>query len=118
MLKPRPMKKILIITSEFPPQPGGIGIQAHQLAKGLVGKGFHVQVVCDQRSGDGVEERQFDAEQPFEVVRVRRKRLILWSYVKRIQTALRLSKTADVVLASGKFSLWTGGLLRGIRKKS
>src|SRR5690554_8006520 len=29
---------------------------------------------------------------------------------------MRLSKTADIVLASGKFSLWTGGLLRRIRK--
>jgi len=117
MLKPRPMKKILIITSEFPPQPGGIGIHAHQLAKGLVKKGFQVKVICDQRSRDGEEERRFDAEQLFEVVRVRRNDLILWTYIKRLQTAIRLLKTADVVLVSGKFSLWTGGLLRGIRKK-
>lgn len=109
-------KNILLLISEFPPQPGGIGVHAHQLAKGLAGKGFQVQVVCDQRSGDGEEERLFDAEQPFEVVRVQRNRLILWSYVKRIHTAMRLSKTADIVLASGKFSLWTGGLLRRIRK--
>src|SRR5690554_4754819 len=90
MLKPRPMKNILIITSEFPPQPGGIGVHAHQLAKGLVKKGFQVKVICDQRSRDGEEERRFDAEQLFEVVRVRRNDLILWTYIKRLQTAIPL----------------------------
>lgn len=111
-------KNVLLLVSEFPPQPGGIGVHAHQLAKGLVGKGFQVRVVCDQRSKDGEEEKQFDAKQPFEVFRVKRNKVILWSYFKRIQTALKFEKESDIVLASGKFSLWTGGFLSRFRQNN
>lgn len=102
---------ILFLTSEFPPQPGGIGNHAYHLAKGLGENGYEVTLVCDRRSDDGVEEREFDAEAGFEIVRIPRKKLILLSYLDRIKTAFVLGKKADMVLASGKFSLWIGAFL-------
>ena len=105
------MTKVLFITSEFPPQPGGIGNHALNLAKGLQENDFDVQVISDVRSMDGKQERDFDKEQSFGVVRIERKDFIFLSYLDRIKTAYSLAKKHEVVLCSGKFSLWIGALL-------
>lgn len=74
-------------------------------------------LVCDRRSVTGEEEREFDDGLPFRVVRIRRKKIILFSYLDRIRKALALGKEADIVLASGKFSLWVGAFLNLFFKK-
>lgn len=104
-------KSILILTSEFPPQPGGIGNHAHQLAKRLANLEYDVCVVCDRRSKTGEEEQLFDQRQDFKVVRISRSKWLVWSYFQRIRHAFREAGNADVVLASGKFSLWQGSLI-------
>lgn len=109
---------LLILTSEFPPQPGGIGNHAYQLAKRFSGHGFQVHVLCDQQSEGGEEERDFDARQPFSIHRIVRRRLIFLSYINRIRTAFTLAKRADLILASGKFSLWqAAGISRFLKRK-
>ena len=62
-------KQLLIVTSEFPPQPGGIGNHAFNLASQLQLNGYGVTVIADERSNDGVEEKQFDNSLPFKVFR-------------------------------------------------
>ena len=104
-------KKLLLITSEFPPQPGGIGNHAWHLARSFQANQIDVQVISDQRSGEGKEERDFDSAQDFEVIRIPRKKLIFLSYFHRILKSFQLSKKTDIVLLSGKFSIWIGGLL-------
>ena len=54
------IKSILLITSEFPPQPGGIGNHAYYLALYLSKKGYEVQVIADQRDEDNSDEIEFD----------------------------------------------------------
>ena len=110
------MKKILFLTSEFPPQPGGIGNHAHQLARYL-SEYYKVTVLADQRSSDGKEESLFDEHQPFIIKRVKRRTLILISYLIRIQASINLLKSNDLVLVSGKFPLWVGGLLSLVSNK-
>ena len=105
-----------MITSEFPPQPGGIGQQAHDLAHHLAQRN-EVSLLADRRSQKGDEEADFDARQDFKVVRTPRYALIFFTYIRRLVLGLRLSKTADVVLVSGKFSLWQGGFIRLFHKK-
>lgn len=105
------MTKTLILTSEFPPQPGGIGNHAYNLAQGLQDNDYEVKVVCDTRSANGEAERVFDKQLPFEVVRIPRKKLIILSYLKRIRTAFSLSRNSETVICSGKFSLWLGAFL-------
>lgn len=105
------MTKILILTSEFPPQPGGIGNHVYNLAKGLQANGFQVKLVCDTRSPNGEAEKGFDKRLSFEVVRIPRKKIILFSYLKRISTAFSLTQKTDIILCSGKFSLWLGAFL-------
>ena len=104
------MKTILLITSEFPPQPGGIGNHAYHLAQQLSLR-YKVKVLADQRSQNGLEEKEFDQLQKFSSHRVQRYPFILWTYLLRLVSAFQSAKQADLILVSGKFSLWTGGLL-------
>ncbi len=101
-------KKILIVTSEFPPQPGGIGNHAFNLASQLRKYEYDVTVLTDVRSKNGKEEQKFDAQLGFKVIRIQRYSFILWTYLKRVlayRNFLKISKP-EIVLASGKFSLW------------
>ncbi|MDT0295728.1 glycosyltransferase family 4 protein [Mesonia ostreae] len=104
--------KLLLITSEFPPQPGGIGNHAWQLAKNFAERGFQVGVITDQRSAEGKEEELFDAAQDFEVYRTPRHSPILKTYVERWRKLKQLTKKYDVFIFSGKYSLWMGGALK------
>lgn len=114
---PAPLKKVLIITSEFPPQPGGIGNHALNLGKGLQENGFEVELISDIRSKGGVQERDFDREQPFNVVRIPRRDFIFLSYLDRVRASYSLAKNNEIVVCSGKFSLWTGAILSFFLKR-
>jgi glycosyltransferase involved in cell wall biosynthesis len=103
-------KNILIVSSEFPPQPGGIGNHAYNLAKQLQLNGFSVTLLTDMRSKKGIEEQQFDATLPFKVVRIKRYNIILLTYLKRIFKYRSLVTKSEIILASGKFPLWMVGL--------
>jgi len=102
-------KKVLIVTSEFPPQPGGIGNHAYNLALYLSKQDLTVQVIADQRSKAGDEEQLFDQTLPFVVTRIKRHKWRLKMYIKRILVTRNAFKKAAYVLATGKFSLWNAG---------
>lgn len=102
---------IVILTSEFPPLPGGIGNHACNLAEHLTMSGFRVSVVADQRA-DIKQEIEFDESLKCKVYRVKKTPLRFFMYLKRIWLCFRLSKTADVLICSGKFPLWVGSLLK------
>jgi phosphatidylinositol alpha-1,6-mannosyltransferase len=101
---------IVIVTSEFPPQPGGIGNHAYNVALYLSKKGFNVQVIADQRSETGHEETDFDQKLPFLVTRIKRNDFRFKMYIKRIVVTYRSLKNASHVIATGKFSLWNVAL--------
>lgn len=97
---------MLIVTSEFPPQPGGIGNHAYHLALYLSKENYKVQVISDQRSQTGVEEINFDKTVPFSVIRIKRTPLRFKMYLKRLAATFKCFKDAPHVIATGKFSLW------------
>ncbi|WP_299101298.1 glycosyltransferase family 4 protein [uncultured Winogradskyella sp.] len=103
---PSEKQHILIVTSEFPPQPGGIGNHAYQLALELSNHGYLVKVIADQRSLYGNEEREFDAELPFSVIRIKREGFRLKMYLNRIIKTNKHFSNSSHVIATGKFSLW------------
>ncbi len=105
------LNRITILTSEFPPQPGGIGNQSFNLAKNLKKKGYEVKVICDRRSIEGREEEIFDSSLNFQVIRIPRRKILLYSYVHRIIMGFKLAGATDIIIASGKFPLWLGGFL-------
>jgi len=104
-------KRILLLTTEFPPQPGGIGNHAFHLAKNLRINEYKVTVMADQRSSKGVVEQYFDQDLLYKVVRVKRYGFIWFTYLLRIYLAFRHVPKTDTILLSGKFSLWLGGFL-------
>lgn len=111
------MKHILLVTSEFPPQPGGIGTHALNLAEALRHEGFHVSVVTDQRSESGDQERRFDATLGFSVYRIKKQSVRAIMYFNRVFKVFQLVKAADYVIASGKFSLWNVAICNLFRPK-
>ncbi|MGB1308703.1 MAG: glycosyltransferase family 4 protein [Oceanihabitans sp.] len=99
-------KNILLVSTEFPPQPGGIGNHALNLAKSLQDSGYAISVITDHRSFNIKTALDFDAKLNFFVHRVKRKRFRGFMYIKRLLLLFQYIKSADVVIASGKFSLW------------
>lgn len=103
--------RILIISSEFPPNVGGIGNHAYNLAKALAGEGYMVDVVADIINVNGNELKAFALKQPFNIHWVKRKKIVFQSYVHRMVKAVSLSQKADKIICSGKFSLWLANLI-------
>lgn len=99
-------KSILIVTSEFPPQPGGIGNHAYNLALYLSKNNYSVSVIADQRDVNNTEEKTFDAALPFVVNRISLKRFRAFMYLNRVVKTYQAFKHTDNVIATGKFSLW------------
>lgn len=113
-------KSILLLSSEFPPQPGGIGEHAYNLARVLYGAGFQVTVLTNSRGQEVRLEEVFDAGLPFQVRRVSRYRFPLITYLKRVHAFFNwlLKNPRCIVFASGKFSLWTGALAHSFFSKN
>lgn len=105
--------RLLLVSSEFPPGPGGIGTHAYQLACGLHRRGWEVEAAAPQDYAEDADIRAFGAAQPFRVVRYRP------VPVPPIEAAYRLTVTSglirrrrpDVMVASGERSAWLTALL-------
>jgi phosphatidylinositol alpha-1,6-mannosyltransferase len=63
---------LLIVATEFPPGPGGIGTHAYELARHLSRRGRRVVVLASQDYVSSPEVEAFNAAQPFRVVTWRR----------------------------------------------
>lgn len=110
-------KKILIITSEFPPQPGGIGNHAYNLALKLQENGYCTSIFTDYRLKNHIEEDDFDKDLPIKVIRINRSKFRVLTYLSRIITFIKIANKHSIIIASGKFSLWMVGLSPFTKKK-
>lgn len=104
--------KILIISSEFPPNVGGIGNHAYNLANALAEEGFEVEVVADVMDVNDKVLIDFASKQSFKIYWITRKKLVIQSYFGRVFTALSLARKSDKIICSGKFPLWIANLIR------
>ena len=97
--------KVAIITSEFPPEPGGIGNHAYNLAINLVRKKYIISVLTDQRLYDNFIENNFDDKLPFNVHRVKLNRNRIKMYLNRFILSFSpfRSVTASAVLVRWLF---------------
>ncbi|WP_340203169.1 glycosyltransferase family 4 protein [Ascidiimonas sp. W6] len=105
-------KEILILSSEFPPQPGGIGNHAYNLAKQLQLQNCKVSVLVDNRSEAGEEEKVFDEACVFEVYRIPITRPRVLMYFSRIRKAFKLARNHKTIIVSGKFPIWLGAFIK------
>jgi phosphatidylinositol alpha-1,6-mannosyltransferase len=107
--------KILIISSEFPPGPGGIGTHAYQVALNLQRLGCNVTVISPQDYVSEAEWRTFNSALPFEVRHIRsgsgllREAFSRWREVNRVIQEFR----PNVLLATGdRMAYLAGGVAR------
>lgn len=103
---------ILLISSEFPPGPGGIGHHAYSLTNALVHSGFKVTVMSPADYTDPITVSTFDQAQDFSIIRYPR---IGWrTYFNRLHITRRYlhNQPIDTVILTGKFALWTGAYLK------
>ena len=106
--------RLLLLSSEFPPGPGGIGTHAYQLAHHLSDRGWAVAVAASQGYAPPAERDAFNRRQPFIVLPLaERADGRLWP-VARLWGIAALIRAArpQVVVASGLRSLWLAWALR------
>jgi len=106
--------RILIVASEFPPGPGGIGTHAHQLATELHRLGHEIRVVANFDHAPPERIAEFIARQPFTVhplARIPGAPLKLGYRYALLRTAIARWRP-DVVLASGDREIYAAALAR------
>lgn len=99
---------VLVVSSEFPPGPGGIGHHCFSLCKALHDSGYDITVLTSGDYAEPVELLHFDSNVTFRIIRYERYRKSWATYFARIITTLRIGK-GDVytsIILTGKFSLW------------
>jgi phosphatidylinositol alpha-1,6-mannosyltransferase len=103
----------MILASEFPPGPGGIGTHAYQLARQFTtyGKSVHAVAPQDYLSEDIIA--QFNAEQAFGITRLPSSPNKLIQGIKRASRFIAAVRTfkPDLLIASGERSIWLSGIV-------
>jgi glycosyltransferase involved in cell wall biosynthesis len=110
-------KNICIIASEFPPDVGGIGNHAFNLAKSLSNSLYKVTVVADVSHINEETIDSFKQSNEFRFFPVVRKKIALIIYLERIIKTVKHTTDNDIVICSGKFSLWLINVIRVFHRK-
>ncbi len=111
--------RLLLLSTEFPPGPGGIGMHAYQLARHLAARGWSVTVATPQAYVSADACAEFNRRQPFAVVTLpERDAGPLWP-AARLRALARAMGAArpDILLASGRRALWTAALLGALYRR-
>lgn len=109
--------RILLVSTEFPPGPGGIGTHAFQLARGLSNRDWNVTVIARQDHVSDIARIEFNKQQSFEIISLPQIEPTIcdaWSRFQLIKRAIR-AKSVKLVLCSGSQSVWLGS---GLRQKT
>jgi phosphatidyl-myo-inositol dimannoside synthase len=110
--------RCLILSTEFPPGPGGIGTHAHQLATELGNLGWDTAVASPQDYSDAAEIAGFNTAQPFPVLRLDRSAVPGATVLRRGLSVNRWIRSwkPDVLLASGMRMVWLAALLARLHR--
>ena len=106
--------KVLVVSNEFPPGPGGIGTHAHELSREGSRRGWQVTVVTNQDYVDADEAAEFRRRSELEIVPTLREERAVVGVAKRVWAIDRaLRDGPDVAIATGMTSVWALALLAG-----
>lgn len=106
------MPKIILLSSEFPPGPGGIGSHAFHLAHQLYVRGWDIRVITPQDYAPQTEIERFNQAQPFSIHQVPSGRGWLREAFTRMRVLVRLvhEKGPSLLLASGRSAVFLAAL--------
>jgi phosphatidylinositol alpha-1,6-mannosyltransferase len=98
----------MLLASEFPPGPGGIGTHAYELARGLRGLGWEPTVLAPQHYARAEEVAEFNRTCGFPVVSLRSARLKPLTAFARARAVTRAlgSTRPDLLVATGARAAW------------
>lgn len=102
----------MVVTSEFPPMPGGIGNHAYNLCVYLVRSGYSVKVLTNKRAiSDAVFNEFISANKNLSITALERSSNPLITYLKRVLAYKKLlAEKPEKIIFSGKFSIWLAAL--------
>lgn len=106
--------KILILSSEFPPGPGGIGTHAFELAEGLTAASDQVRVLSAQDYTSREERKAFNSRQKFDILTLASRRSQAAGGLSRLRSLYRAVHgwQPDVCIATGARSVWLMALVQ------
>lgn len=106
------IQRVLVVTSEFPPMPGGIGNHAYNLCVYLMQHGYNVHVLTNKRASNQSDFDMFvSANLDLTITALERKSNSLATYINRIKEYKKALKIQpDIIVYSGKFSIWLAAL--------
>jgi len=81
---------ILVIAFEFPPEGGGIGVYAYQIAKNLSDQGQNITAIALTSRVDESEINAFDRKQNFKIYRVKQINQRLLSILNRLYVTIKV----------------------------
>ena len=112
------MPNVLLLSSELPPGPGGIGTHAHQVALGLDRCGWCVTLAGPQELANQQDLDTFNAGQPFEIKRLHQIGGRASKLVYRLSAVSRVIRRVrpDVIVASGERMVWLAALLTRVHR--
>jgi phosphatidylinositol alpha-1,6-mannosyltransferase len=105
--------KLLLLSIEFPPGPGGLGALAYQAALNLTRLGWQVCVATPQTHASQEEIEAFNQNQPFEILRFEYQGSFLLEAASRFAaTSRRIARMRpDLLLSIGGQPTWLGAIL-------
>jgi len=111
---------MMLIVSEFPPGPGGIGNHAYNLAKYLKLNDVPIKVLSVSDFAGEEEIKIFDRSQSFEIFRFKRYDSKLKTAAGRLKAVKKYLNNENFthIIFSGRFPMMTSVLLKKYHKKS
>lgn len=106
--------KILILSIEFPPGPGGLGMYAFETARTLCKLGCKVSIAASQAHAVKREIEEFNTSQPFEIHTFPYRGPFLWEAIERFSITRRLIHDfhPDLILSFGRQATWLGAIFK------
>lgn len=106
--------KILIISSEFPPGPGGIGEHAYRMALALHRRGHEVCVLTPGDYATKQEVVEFDINNPSLLIKRYHRLGLVFTQLNRIWVTSKfiIREKYTTLIMTGKFSLWQNLLFK------
>jgi len=110
--------KLVLLASEFPPGPGGIGRHTYELASHLTLLSWDVFVVAPQPYAGAEACNTFNAQLPFRFQPMASGAFALVRYARRCLTLARLliRERPSVLIASGERPLWAGAVANALTR--
>lgn len=114
------MNKVIIITSEFPPGPGGIGNHAFNLANQLFKESYQVEVLAPSRNFNDINQNNYDKSLGFKIQRFKYYKNSIKTnlfYLKIVYEKLNKERNCTVI-CSGSKPLIVGGFFKILFKNN